>query len=148
EAYQMINEYVAELYHLPEKLVEDAGQTLESMCCEKSKPLSDLKMHRSCQVVIDFMDQLDDFTVHTIKLFGQHKKHVEATRVYIRRVSALKTKHKGSNSVKELEDYNKLMPELDNLLNGLKLIKESADNMIARLDKLDLRWQTIKVKVA
>ena len=147
EAYKMINEYVAELYRLPKKLVEDAGEALDNFCSEEDKPETSLKVQKSCTVVIDFMDQLDEFTVHTIHLFNDHKKHVDATRSYIRKVSALKSKYPTGCSSHEWEEYKKLTPELNNLLNGLKLIKSKADDMIVRLEKLELRWENIKVKM-
>lgn len=147
EAYKMINEYVAELYQLPKKLVEDAGNVLDTFCCEDSKPSASIKVERSCRVVIDFMDQLDDFTVNTIQLFNEHKKHVDETRKYIRKVSALQTKYKESNSINVIEECNHLTEELNNLLKGLRLIKEKADEMVSRLEKLELRWESIKVKM-
>jgi hypothetical protein len=145
EAYKMINEYVAELYKLPKRLVEDAGNALDSFCVEEEQPNSNVKVKRSCTVVIDFMDQLDDFTMHTIQLFDEHKKHVDETRKYIRMVSACQNKYKGQLALAESKDYIVLTKELNKLLSGLKLIKERADEMVNRLEKLELRWENIKV---
>lgn len=146
-AYKIINEYVAELYKLPKRLVEDAGQALDNFCCEDQKPAANYKIKKSCRVIIDFMDQLDVFTVHTIGLFNEHKKHVDQTRVYIRKISALKMKYNGSHTEKEMEEYARLAPELNKLLEGLRNIKQKADDMITRLEKLELRWENIKVKM-
>ena len=143
----MINEYVAELYRLPKKLVEDAGSALDTFCCEDSMPLTNIKIEKSCKVVIDFMDQLDEFTVQTIQLFNEHKKHVNATRTYIRKVYAMQTKFGRNNTSTEMQVYNELTLELDKLLNGLREIKEKADDMVSRLEKLELRWENIKVKM-
>jgi hypothetical protein len=147
EAYKMINEYVAELYQLPQRLVEDAGSTLESFCCEEDKPQVSLKVKRSCSVVIDFMDQLDDFTLHTIQLFNEHKKHVDETRKYIRKVSALQNKCNNKPALSEPNEYNRLTHELNDLLNGLKKIKDRADEMVNRLEMLEFRWENIKPMV-
>jgi hypothetical protein len=147
EAYKMINEYVAELYRLPTKLVEDAGSALDDFCSEEVKPDQSVKVKRSCTVVIDFMDQLDDFTVHTIQLFDEHKQHVEQTRQYIRKVSALQNKTKGKPGASLPQDYKELTEELNKLLNGLKSIKERADDMVSRLEKLELHWESIKVSM-
>jgi hypothetical protein len=145
EAYKMINEYVAELYRLPKRLVEDAGNALDNFCTEDQIPQADLKVKRSCAVVIDFMDQLDEFTVHTITLFNEHKHHVDETRRYIRKVSALQNKGLGKTEREEKEAYKELTAELNKLLSGLKKIKQSADEMVTRLEKLELRWERIKV---
>ena len=144
EAYKMINEYVAELYHLPKKLVEDAGNALDIFCTEEETSGEGAKIKQSCTVVIDFMDQLDDFTVHTISLFNEHKKHVDETRKYIRTVSALKYTKQGKPNQPE-PDYKELTNQLNELLNGLKSIKYRADDMVIRLEKLELRWENIKV---
>ena len=147
EAYKMINEYVAELYQLPKRLVEDAGEALDNFFYADSKPQTSFKMKKSCMVVIDFMDQLDEFTLNTIELFNQHKKHVDATRSYIRKVSALQTKYKALSVPMIKEEYIELIKDLDHLLKDLRLIKEKADNMISRLEKLELHWEDIKIKM-
>lgn len=147
EAYKMINQYVAELYQLPKKLVEDAGQALDTFCCEESGTNTNFKVENTCEVIIDFMDQVDEFTVHTIRLFNEHKKHVDETKNYIRKVSALKAKYRNGNSPKELKEYNQLAPELNNLLEELKKIKGKADDMVVRLEKLEFRWENIKVEM-
>ncbi len=147
EAYKMINEYVAELYQLPKKLVEDAGSALDTFCSEDSKSATNIKVEKSCRVVIDFMDQLDEFTLQTIQLFNEHKQHVDATRIYIRNVYAIQAKSGLDNTSKEMQTYNELALELNKLLEGLREIKVKADEMIGRLEKLELRWENIKVKM-
>ena len=147
EAYKMINEYVADLYQLPKKLVEDAGNALDNFCCEDSMSSTNIKLEKSCRVVIDFMDQLDEFTLQTIQLFNEHKKHVDATRIYIRKVYAIQAKPGINNASKEMQACNELTLELNKLLDGLREIKVKADEMVSRLEKLELRWENVRVKM-
>lgn len=144
-AYKMINEYVTGIYLLPQKLADDAGKTLDNYYIPANTPGSEEKINTSCRLVIDFMNQLDDFTVQTMQLFKEHKKHVNATREYMRRVSTAQLNHPGSPFEAGNDTTALLTPELNNLMDGLKEIKDKADKMITRLEKLEMRWENIKI---
>ena len=44
-------------------------------------------------------------------------------------------------------EFVELTPELSKLSSELKQIKEKADDMVSRLEKLELRWAHLRVKV-
>ena len=90
EAYQLVNEYIAELYQLPRKFVEEAEPAMERYMKEYGIPRSAPRKNvLSCPDVQAFIEQLDDLTVDVLLLFKQHKSHFGKSAIYMKKDPAL-----------------------------------------------------------
>jgi hypothetical protein len=144
EAYRMVNEYVTELYRLPKQFIDETEGAINAASAKHFTPKSPSSTDKSMRVVIDFMDQLDSFTMHTINLFNEHMKHIEATEVYMKKVILLDTQSKPAELAGE---YSSLLPEVNRLMDGLKDIKLKADDTLDWLEKLEVNWSDVQVKI-
>lgn len=143
-AYKLINEYVTDLYMMPKQFAEDAGKVMDTITKEYAIPQSPENSNECFRAVLEFVNQLDAFTLHTINLFNEHKTHIDCSEVYMKNVEKMRM---SSEPVNDLE-YSELAAEVTDLLNGLRTIKEKADKTIEWLDQLDARWDGIKERLA
>jgi uncharacterized protein YlzI (FlbEa/FlbD family) len=148
EAYKLVNRYVADIYMLPKKFVEDTGPTLDNYIKGYSFPAEGDRGNSSFQNVVDFIEQLDEFSENTLKLYNEHKMHADRSKSYLRRIEELNQKNSGKIVSEFAIDYIELTPELTQLHKGLKQIKEKADEMVDKLERLELRWERLRVKVS
>jgi phage gp36-like protein len=149
EAYRAINKYVTELYMLPKKFVDNTGPALDRYIKNYYFPENSVSdnSNNSFSTVVDFINQLDDFTQGTIELFTEHKMHSDRSKAYMQRVSQLKEKNYGKIVSEYAVDYIELTPELTSLHKDLGKLKARADEMVNRLEKLELRWESIRVRI-
>jgi hypothetical protein len=142
-AYKLINEYVTDLYMMPKHFSEEAGRVMDVINREYAIPQAPEKSNETFRAVLDFVKQLDAFTLHTINLFNEHKTHIDCSEVYMSNVERMRN---GGQVISDLE-YSELAEEVNELLNGLRTIKEKADKTIVWLDQLDFSWESIKEKL-
>ena len=147
EAYKMVNEYVTELYLLPKMFLDETWATMDKLTTGRTAPHHSEKTNKPLAAAVKFMDQLDEFTVQTIALFNQHMKHIDATEVYMRKVTLMKAKHIGKNLWEHETEYAALSPELNKLMDGLREIKLNADDTLVRLESLEIKWEDIQVNL-
>ncbi len=147
EAYRMVNEYVTELYRLPKQFLDETEGAINAVSNKHFTPKSPSSNDKSMRVVVEFMDQLDEFTMHTINLFNEHMKHIEATEVYMKKVIILDTQNAGNKAVAKAGEYSRLIPEVNNLMDGLKDIKVRADETLSWLERLEMNWGDIQVQI-
>lgn len=147
EAYKMVNEYVTELYKLPKRFLDETEGTMNLISNKQFAPKSPSDSDSSMRDVVDFMNQLDEFTMHTIGLFNKHMAHIDETEVYMQHAMALEAKVDGTNLGEYAKEYAVLTPRVDELMQGLKQIKERADDTLAWLQKLEVKWEDVQVKV-
>ncbi len=140
-AYKLINEYVTDLYMMPKQFADDAGRVMDTIANQYAIPQSPQDSKPGLRAVLDFINQLDGLTLHTICLFDEHKVHIDRTEVYMRHVEALELK---GEEISDLE-YSELAADVSDLMKGLKAIKEKADKTIQWLDQLEERWEVIKL---
>jgi hypothetical protein len=148
EAYKLVDSYVKDLYLLPKKLVENTAPSLDRYIKDYSFSESGRKNTTSFDVVLDFIDQLDDFTEDTVNLFREYKIHAERRNAYMKKVEALNQKSAGRAEPELTIHFIELTPELTNLHNNLKHIKLLADEMVDKLERLELRWDCLRVNVS
>ena len=144
EAYRMVNDYVTELYKLPKRFLEETEGTMNYLSSRQFAPKAPSANDQSMRVVVSFMDQLDEFTVNTIDLFNQHMKHIDATEVYLKKAMVLDNASPAVLSAPDAAVYTALIPEVERLLSGLKLIKERADDTLDWLEELEIDWENIQ----
>jgi hypothetical protein len=142
-AYKLINEYVTDLYLLPKQFADDAGRVMDTISNQYAIPQAPQDSNATLRAVLDFVNQLDGLTMHTVNLFNEHKLHIDQTEVYMRQVESLKI---NNEEVSDLE-YSELAAEVSDLMKGLKSIKEKADKTIEWLDRLEERWEQIKTEL-
>ncbi len=142
-AYKLINEYVTDLYMMPKHFSEEAGKVMDVIHREYAIPQAPEKSNETFRSVLEFVKQLDAFTLHTINLFNEHKAHLDWSEVYMNNVERMKN---AGEVISDLE-YSELAEEVNELLSGLRMIKEKADKTIEWLDQLDVRWESIREKL-
>ena len=147
EAYKMVDSYVRDLYVLPKKFVESTAPALDNYIKEYSFGDDKQRNVTPFDAVLDFIDQLDDFTENTQHLFQEHKLHAEMSSKYLKKVEWMTQKSSGKIVSEYAIDFIGLTPELKELNKGLKQIKVHADEMVDMLEKLELRWEGIRMQV-
>lgn len=147
EAYKMVNEYVTELYKLPKRFLDETEGTMNLISAKQFAPKSPSASDSSVRVVVDFMNQIDEFTQHTIGLFNKHMDHIDETEAYMQKAAALEQKIDIKNPGEYANEYAALTPRVNELMQGLKQIKERADETLGWLKQLELQWEDVQVKV-
>lgn len=147
EAYKMVNDYVTELYKLPKQFLDETEGTMNLLNSTHFAPKSPSVKDKSMRIVVDFMDQLDEFTMHTIDLFNDHMKHIDETQAYLIKVKDIESKQTGKNTPEVAKEYTSLTPKVAELMDGLKQIKVRADETLSWLEKLEVKWEDVQVKI-
>lgn len=145
EAYKLVNNYVSDLYNLPKSFVDSTGPVLDRYIREYSfaEPRHE---STSFENVMEFIEQLDDFTEKTLELYKQHKIHSDKSKKYLNKVADLNENNCGKIVSEYAVEFVELTPELTKLSHELKQIKERADEMVSKLEKLELRWARLGIK--
>ena len=147
EAYQMVNEYIADLYNLPKKFVEEAEPAMERYMREYGEPGAPRKNVVSYPDVVDFMEQLDDLTLETLYLFKQHKMHFDKSTVYMKKVTIGEMGVQKTAAATATAQKKQLISELSVLNAGLMDIKTKADEMVEKMERLEMKWFRLKKKI-
>lgn len=147
EAYKMVNEYVTELYKLPKQFLDETEGTINLLTQKHFTPKSPSANDKSLRIVLDFIDQLDAFTMHTIALFNEHSNHIDQAEVYMRKAVKVQAAVNHKNVGLLATEYNRLIPEVNQLLEGLKTIKIKADETLVWLEQLETEWEVLQQKV-
>ena len=141
--YHEINQYILDLYNRPKLFIDETGPPLDRFLREYTLPGAPRPADMPTGVILYFIGQIDEFTAQTAGLFDEHKAHVDECAKYMQKVSRLKKTTK-SNFVDTQPELSGLTTELINVHEGLKRIKEKADQMAERLQKLEGRWADMK----
>jgi len=147
EANKLVDSYVRDLYVLPEKFVESTGPALDRYIKNYSFPDGEKRNVTPYDAVLDFIEQLDSFTENTFALYEEHKVLNEKSNKYLKKVEWMARKSKGKVVMEYAGDFVGLTPELVELNKGLKQIKARADEMVDMLEKLELRWEGLRMEV-
>lgn len=143
-AYKMVNDYVAELYILPKRLIDSTAPVLNKFITDYTfTPGGD---NIQFEIVLEFIQQLDEFTLETQTLYKEHRLHTDKSKTFLKKLGELNEKCSGRIVSEYALEYIHLTPELTELHEGLKRIKSKADQMVEKLEKLELRWKTLRVK--
>jgi hypothetical protein len=142
--YHEINQYILQLYHRPKQFIDETSAPLDRFLREYTVPGAPRKAEVPTHTVLDFISQMDEFTTHAAGLFSEHKAHVDMCANYMQKVTLLKEIEKGKHDEEIRLNYLELAPELVQVHEGLRKIKEKADSMAERLENLQNRWAGIK----
>ena len=138
--YHQINEYILDLYNRPMQFIEETGPPLDRFLREYTLPGAPRPADMPTGAILEFIGQIDEFTGQTVSLFDEHKAHVDECAKYMQKVSVLKNNTKSISQ----EEVEGLTPQLISVHEGLKRIKEKADYMTGKLEKLESRWAFMK----
>ncbi len=141
--YREINQYVLEMYDRPKQFIDETSAPLDRFLREYTLPGVPRQAEVPAHAVLDFISQIDEFAAQTVGLFNEHKAHVDMCAQYMHKVELLKEVEHGTDEEIRL-NYMELAPELVDMHQGLKSIKEKADMMAEHLGKLQSRWAGIK----
>ena len=147
KAYKMVNQYVSELYLLPKKLMDNTAEELNRYISDYKFRKGEKTNDGSYKTIVDFINQMDEFTEETQELYFIHKKHSDKSRMYLKKVEELNEKSEGKIISEYAVEYIGLTNELTQLHESLKKIKSKADEMVDKLERLELRWVNIRQKV-
>ena len=147
EAFHSINQYVIDLYILPKRFIEETGPALDKFIRNQALPGVPSNPELSSRSVMDFIGQVDDFTVNTIRLFDEHRAQVDDCAAYLEKVSRLEQKCRSGKVSDCTLEYVQLTPELVRLNEGLSRIKEKAEDMVNNLERLEAKWGRIKPRI-
>lgn len=142
--YHEINQYVLDLYMRPRQFMDETGPSLDRFLREYTMPGVPRVAEVPTSSVLEFIGQIDEFSAQTVRLFDEHKAHVDMCAKYMQKVSRLKEKSEVKDEQEVMPDFTELTPELVKVHEGLKKIKEKADSMAERLEALQNRWVGIK----
>ena len=142
--YHEVNQYVLELYVRPKQFIEETSAPLDRFLREYTLPGVPRQAEVPTQTVLDFINQIDEFTTQTVSLFNEHKTHVAMCTQYMHKVSLLKEIEHDKVEEEVRLNYLELAPELMQVREGLTKIKEKADWMAERLNNLQNRWAGMK----
>jgi len=144
ESYKLINEYVGEVYQLPIKLIDETEPAFDRYIRDCVIPGEPSRNMQSLPVIVEFIDDLDQFTTETLELFDEHTRHLNKSTLYLRKLSGIQGKAKTPKLTATKVTYTQLGKELTQLNKDLKGIKERADEVVSQLEKLELTWRKIK----
>ena len=145
--YQEINQYVLDLYSRPKQFIDETGPSVERFLREYTLPGAPRSAELPTGVILDFIGQIDEFTSQTTVFFNEHKVHVDECDKYMQKVSAMQSNTNDKASDEIVPGLTDITSELIYVHEGLKHIKEKADSMAERLEKLESRWATMKTAI-
>ena len=142
--YHDINQYLLQLYHRPKQFIAETGAPLDRFLREYTLPGAPRSTEVPTSAILEFIGQIDEFANSTVGLFDEHKAHVDQCAQYLLKVSQLKSVEMHGPTSQVAADLTDLTPELITVHEGVRKIKQKADSMKERLDKLENRWTTVK----
>ena len=145
--YHEINQYLLSLYTRPKQFIDETGAPIDRFLREYSQPGQPRSAEVPTGAILEFIGQINEFTVQTTTLFDEHKVHVEQCAKYMQKVSMVRTVEKHGPSSQLAPELTELTPELIKVHEGLKVIKQKADSMTERLEKLEARWGSVRAAI-
>ncbi len=144
ELYPSVNHRVINLYTKPRNFILETGPAIDNFLKTYSMPGQPCSMDEQRRGMLQFINQIDDFTNATMYLFELHKIHVGRSAVYMDAMAVLDASHNGQLTEHKISEYISLTPQLVELHNGLRELSARAENMKGRLHTLQLRWNDLR----
>jgi len=146
-AYVNVHVVRREFYPLAKKLVERTEPELNTYLEKVSGGANQQTNFEAHEQLVRYMGQFDDFTLIANRMFSDLQMMLDKSDAYMNKMLERKT-----NPNKPADDptvfYKELMPELDQLVNGLKQISERAALLESKMQKLETEWEKTKEKIA
>lgn len=147
EVYQDVTTRLEEIYPLPKKFIEQTAPAVDKYLKEFSKPSTGNDNYFVFQAIMGFMQQFDDFALMTNKIFTDYKVSADNYKEHEQRIIQLLQENTEDMVNESAKSYQELTPELIELSNRLKSVKERSEEMVKRLERIETRWNKIKSRI-
>jgi hypothetical protein len=146
EAYTNVHSLSREFYPMAKRFVEDTEPELTGFVEKISRGQAAQSGSYSYQNLVNYMNHFDDFTLDANVLFTDLKLLLGKSDNFMTRVIDLKLSHKNDDD-NSLQYFMALMPELSDLITGLKQIPERANSLEEKMKRLENEWSKTKEKI-
>ncbi len=147
EAYTSVHSLTREFYPMAKRFVEHTEPELNRIVQKISHEESDKGGPLAYQNLVLYMNHFDDFTLMANKLFADLKSLLERSDKFMNRMLDLKLSQPDWNIADAEKYYNELIPELGELVDGLKQMPERAAGLAVKMKKLETDWKKTKEKI-
>ena len=146
EAYTNVHSLSREFYPQAKRFVEHTEPELNHFVQKISHSESEKGGPFAYQKLVTYMNHFDDFTLMANKLFADLKAMLDRSDRFMNRLLDIKmnTESKHNDTGK---NYPELVPELDELVIGLKQMPERATGLVVKMKKLEADWKKTKEKI-
>jgi hypothetical protein len=142
--YPSVNHRVINLYSRPRNFIMETGPVIDQFLKTYAIPGQPCSQDMQRRDMLQFINQMDDFTNATMYLFELHKVHVARCSIYMDTIANLDAGNNGRLTERKMDAYISLTPQLIELHNGLRELSARAENMKGRLQTLQLRWNDLR----
>lgn len=147
EAYTSVYGLSREFYPQAKRFVEHTEPELTMIVTKISHSENDKGGPFAYQKLVLYMNNFDDFTLMANKLFADLKVLLEKSDKFMTRLLDIKMNIKSKTNDDARQRYSELIPELDELVNGLKQMPERASGLVMKMKKLETDWEKTKEKI-
>ena len=147
EVCENVSRHFEQIYPLPTRFIEQTAPAVDKYLREFSNPGAHNGNYFVFQAIMGFMQPFDDFALMTNKLFSDYKNNLDEYKSYTQKLAGLPNVNHTAMTDESAQRYEALTPELLELSNRMKAVKERSDEMVKRLEKIETRWNKIKTRL-
>ena len=147
EAYTNVHSLTREFYPQAKRFVEHTEPELIRYVDKISHNQSYQGGPFAFEKLVHYMNHFDDFTLMANNLFTDLKTVLEKSDRFMNRLIDIKLKLPKTGSENSDKYYEELMPELTELVTGLKQMPERANGLENKMRKLETDWKKTKEKI-
>jgi len=144
DTYTKVYKHVMDFYPLPQKFIQVAAPEIDSYVEKFAVHQNEPDESDSFQHLFYFAKNFKDFAADANGVFEEYKGLHGESDNYIKAIFKLKEKnHTGA----EVVEYVQLIPVLNKLIDGFKVVKQKTDEAAKNLQLLQTEWGSIKQKI-
>jgi hypothetical protein len=142
ETYTTVYKHVMDFYPLPQKFIQEAAPKVESYVEDFWDHKNAPPENDSFREIVFFARNFKEFAANANNVFEEYKGLHGQSGNYIKAIFRLKEK-----SVAGGDDYAKLIPVLNKLIDGFEEVKQKTDKAAKDLQKLQMEWSSLSEKM-
>ena len=139
--HRILSKRITDMYQLPKEFMEEHEKGIQNCLNGRVQDGAPHHSELSHNGIRDFLFIVEDFKLQTMELFFEHRVHIDKCTIYVMKVSELQNKHEKSPEYEE--ECIKLIPQLEELKQGLNNLLSKAEMMVENLEQIKTRWQKI-----
>ena len=147
EAYTNVHSLTREFYPMAKRFVEHTEPELNRIVQKISNEESEQGGPMAYEKLVLYMNHFDDFTLMANKLFADLKVLLERSDKFMNRMIDLKINQPEWNVTDPEKCYQELIPELGQLVEGLKEMPDRATGLVTKMKKLETDWKKTRDKI-